>query len=103
VLYHYAIVRTDLPRGTLAAQLVHAAGESCEGLHLPSDTHAVVLGVPDERELLVLEKRLIEAQIPHRAIREPDPPWNGQLMAIGLVPGPREKFKKYLSRYPLLK
>lgn len=36
------------------------------------------------------------------AIREPDAPWNGQLVAIGIVPAPRKALDKLLRRYPLL-
>jgi hypothetical protein len=35
------------------------------------------------------------------SIREPDAPWNGQLMTIGIKPQPREKIRKLLSNLPL--
>lgn len=46
----------------------------------------MALGVPDERALVRLEAQLAAEQISAVAIREPDPPWNGQLMAIGVRP-----------------
>lgn len=96
-------MRKDLPIGTIAAQLVHAAGESAL-FKIPEGTHAVVLSVPNEDELLSLEQLLLDNSIPHRAIRESDSPWNGQIMAIGLIPSRKtEKIKKVLSRFPLLK
>lgn len=49
-------------------------------------TKAVVLGARSEPRLRTLERKLTEAGIPFVAIREPDAPWNGQLMAIGLHP-----------------
>jgi peptidyl-tRNA hydrolase len=84
-LTHYCIVREDLPRGVLAAQLIHAAGESSRGI-LPPHTFAVALAARDEAHLESLEQALRRFDIPHQAIREPDPPWNGALMAIGIVP-----------------
>ena len=87
----------------MAAQLVHAAGESSPG-NLPEGTHAIVLGVQSEEELLRLEQRLIEFGVEHRAIREPDAGWNNQLMSIGLTPTVRTPaLKKLLSQLPLLR
>lgn len=84
-LTHYCVVRIDLPRGTLAAQLIHAAGESA-GQALAPGTIAVALAAGGEDELHAIERELVARGIPHRAIREPDPPWNGALMAIGIQP-----------------
>lgn len=85
-----------------AAQLVHAAGESSPG-NLPEGTYAIVLAVPNHAKLLALEKVLEENNIPHKSIREPDLPWNGELMSIGIFPMERSLLKKYLSNLPLLK
>lgn len=95
-------MRSDLPRGVQAAQLVHAAGESSPG-NLPQGTCAVVLTVPNETKLIELEFKLRLAGILLRMIREPDAPWNGQAMAIGICPIIKDKVKKYLSNLPLLK
>lgn len=102
VLTHYCVVRDDLPRGVLAAQLIHAAGESGAG---QPGLYAVALAVRDESELLRIEDRLRFYEIPHRAIREPDAPWCGQLMAIGVVPMARDErsLRRVLQRLPLLK
>jgi hypothetical protein len=99
-------VRRDLPLGTLAAQLIHAAGASAAlgpGA-LPPDTRAIALMVVDEAELAVLAERLELAAVPHVAIREPDPPWSGALMAIGIPPlaDPRAA-RRVLARLPLLR
>lgn len=101
-LTHYCIIRNDLPRGVLAAQLIHAAGESGCG-KLPQNTFAVALSTKDEDQLLRLEQKLIRADIPHKAIREPDLPWDGELMAIGIAPMERQKLRKYLSNFPLIR
>lgn len=99
------IIRNDLPLGTMLAQTTHASGESasCFG-QLPSGTHAVVLAAKDEADLLNIEQQLLSASINYRLIREPDPPFNGQAMAIGLIPtNDRKKIRQILSRHPLVK
>lgn len=99
---HYCIVRADLPRGVLAAQLIHAAGESSPG-DLRPGTRAIALAARNELHLASIERRLCRLGIEHRAIREPDPPWSGALMAIGLVPvSDRIKVRKVTQRLPLL-
>ena len=69
----------------IGAQLVHAAGESSPG-QLPDGTTAVVLGAKGVAHLEHLERKLLRLDIPHQSIREPDAPWNGELMAIGILP-----------------
>ena len=91
-----------MSRGILAAMLVHAAGESSPG-DLPENTHAIVLAVADERALLCEESRLSAAGIAFKAIREPDAPYGGALMAIGLRPARKGVIRKHVSELPLLK
>ena len=99
---HYVVVRSDLPLGFLAAQVVHGAGESSPG-NLDSGTNAVVLAVPDEAALLALERKLQLAGVAHVAIREPDSPWLGALTCIGLVPVvDRGPLRHLLCGLPLL-
>jgi len=87
----------------LAAQLVHAAGESAPG-GLPTGTHAVVLGVENEAALHEVERRLFQFDVPCHAIREPDEPWCGALMAIGIPPMvPTKKLRKVTKSLRLLK
>lgn len=81
---------------------VHAAGESSPG-DLPENTHAVVLAAESAAVLTSVQSRLARADIAHVAIREPDAPWNGALMAIGVAPGRKEVLRKFLSSLPLLK
>jgi hypothetical protein len=101
-LTHYCVGRLDVPVGDLCAQLIHAAGESSPG-NLPSDTRAVALGARSEFELLKLEQKLKKKNIQHVAIREPDAPYFGALMAIGLVPSVRTKaIKSVLGHLPLI-
>lgn len=103
-LHHYVIVRDDLPLGVMAAQVIHAAGESVSG-PVPSGTHAVALAAPDERTLVRVEERLVEHGVPHRAVREPDAPWHGALMAIGIEPmaANNQDLRRVVKRLRLLK
>lgn len=95
------IVRSDLPRGVLAAQVVHAAGESSTG-NLKSGTYAVALQA-SEIELHALAARLQIAGVPHTKIIENNDEYAGQLMAIGVRPAPRDQLRRYFSSLPLLK
>lgn len=94
------VVRRDLPIGLLAAQIVHAAGESG-----PADagTHAVVLTAPNEAALEAVSARLSAQGIAHMRIVENAPPYEGQLMAIGVPPARKEALRKHLSMLPLLR
>lgn len=102
-------MRSDLPVGVKLAQTVHAAGESAgewtrnNSQALPPNTHAVVLAAPSLLALEQLEGKLKSRDVPHRAIREPDAPWNGQLMAIGLQPAQRELVRRLVSNFPLVR
>ena len=98
-LTHYVIIRADLPEGVQLAQTIHAAGESSPG-NIPKGTYAVALEARDELALLRLESALTIDGIAHVAIREPDPPWNNQLMAIGVAPCQREHVRRHLRSFP---
>lgn len=92
-LSHYIVVRQDLPSGIKLAQVAHAAGES--GGNIPPNTHAIVLET-DSESLLDLEAKLWDDSVPYSAIRE-----TGQLLAIGICPGEKEKIEKYTSTFRL--
>lgn len=96
------LVRDDIPAGAAAAQLVHAAGESSPG-NLPCDTFAVVLAVPSAGDLEALAERLVTLGVRHVLIREPDAPWCGEAMALGLAPVDRETVRVVLKHLRLYK
>lgn len=97
------VVREDLPLGVILAQTVHAAGESSTG-DIRSGTHAVVLAARNEAHLLEVAARLQCSSIAHVVIFEPDPPYCGAAMAIGLLPlWDRRGARRVLSRLPLFK
>jgi hypothetical protein len=96
------VVRKDLPRGILEAMVCHAAGESSPG-NLPAGTYAIVLSAPDEAALTREADRLEARGVRMVRITEPDAPWNGQLMALGLEPARKEALRRHLSCLPLLR
>lgn len=82
--------------------LIHAAGESSPG-NLPSSTYAVALTCPDEAALRAIAERLKACGVRCRTIHEPDAPWDGALMAVGIEPGPKKEVGRHLANLPLLK
>ena len=102
-LHHYIVIRADLPRGVQIAQTIHAAGESVRE-PVPPTTHAVALEAATEADLLDLERKLQDLGIEHVAIREPDAPYNNQLMAIGVKPQVRGKtLRRAMGRFALVR
>ena len=58
----------------------------------------------NESELLDLEARLKSLGVLFVSVREISPPYNNQLMAIGIVPQVRSKsLRKALARYALVR
>lgn len=82
--------------------MIHAAGESSTG-NLADGTYAVALVARSLEELHSLEEVLIAEKVPHKAIREPDDPHNGSLVAIGICPDFRTKVRRFVSNLPLIK
>ena len=99
------IVRDDVPGGVQLAQTIHAAGWSAQ---LPAaratapPTIAVALAA-SPRELADLGRTLAAAGVPHVLVHEPDEPWRGALMAIGVVPISRALVRRYLAHLPLVR
>lgn len=101
-LCHYIVVRSDIPVGVTAAMIAHAAGESSTG-DLDPGTYAIVLTVKSEKELQEVFGILEVNKVDFTPIYEPDPPWNNQLMALGLKPILRNAGRKFLSCLPSYK
>jgi hypothetical protein len=68
----------------------------------PSRTVVVILGARNEAKLRRLERQLVLAGVPHIAVREPDKPWDGALMAIGLMPGVKDDLSPRVNEFQLL-
>ena len=86
----------------MAAQIVHAAGESAPQ-RLPPGTYAVVLAVDDAPALEALSARLTAQSVRHTVIRESDAPYSGQATAIGVEPALRSVLRRYFSSLPLFR
>ncbi len=84
------------------AQLVHAAGESSNGKLKPG-TYAVALGVETEKDLRDLADKLEAQGVPVHRVEESTGKYAGQLMALGIAPGPKSVRGKHLSNLPLLR
>ncbi len=67
-------------------QVAHAAGESILREIQGEATSCIVLHLPDEQTLYMWSEILWMKGLFHRKIFEPDKPWNGQLMSIGVCP-----------------
>ena len=93
-------MRRDLPVGLAIAQIIHAAGESVRE-PLPHGTNALALEVPGEKELLKLVDRLRAAGVRYTVIIENDAPYEGQVMAVGVTPGPKVELRRFFSSLPL--
>ena len=94
------IVRSDLPKGVLAAHIAHAASEASG--HPP--TIVVALAVDGETELRRVAAALVERSLTHRLVVEDAGPFSGQATALGIVPTvDREAIRKVVSDLPLVR
>ncbi|HUJ57016.1 MAG TPA: hypothetical protein VLX92_00830 [Kofleriaceae bacterium] len=99
------IVRADAPLGVQLAQTIHAAGQSAQlpGARTASPpTVAIALASPPA-ELAELAAALAAAGVRHVCVHEPDDPWRGALMAIGVVPSPRALVRRFVAHLPLVR
>jgi hypothetical protein len=85
--------------------VAHAAGRSAQLAGAPSvapPVAVVVLAAPLD-ELIALHGALLDRDLPHVLVREPDEPWQDAPMAIGVVPMPRVRARHLLARLRLLR
>lgn len=107
IVYHFILIRGDLPPGVASAQTAHAAARSAQ-MHssrdgklpaLPSDTRVVVLAGSAQDLEDVISSTSPEDYV---LIIEDDPPYTGQLLAIGFRPAERRFLNRdVLRRLPL--
>ena len=99
------IVRGDVPTGVQLAQTIHAAGWSAQlaGAHGASPPTVAVALSASPAELSELAARLAELRVPHVCVHEPDEPWRGALMAIGMVPAPRAHVQRHVAHLRLVR
>lgn len=99
------IVRGDVPVGVQLAQAIHAAGSSAQqaGACSASPPTIAIALAASPTELAALAQRLAGACVPHVLVHEPDPPWRGALMAIGVVPSPRARVRRLVAHLSLVR
>ncbi len=112
-LVHYIFVRRDLPIGTIAAMVTHAAGESAAKYESKQDNifnepifngaTAVVLEAKDEKHLNWIADYLFSLSIDFTEVHESGGPYSGQFMAIGVVPAEREAVSEKMRDFQTLK
>lgn len=81
--------------------IVHAVGDSLEAAH-PPGTYAVVLAARDEEHTREIAAFLESKGVALVRVLEDDPPYAGQLMALGLRLGRKEVVGRYVSSLPKL-
>lgn len=94
-----------------AAGLTAGAGEvggsspsRCSSSFDPSRTKVVILAARDERHLTALRRKLYARGVRYVTIEEPDEPYLGQLMALGLLPSePSSELRSALNGYQMLR
>jgi len=80
--------------------VAHAAALSATGTR--ANTHVVVLSAT-LAHLHKLKTKLSLAKVPHVAFHEPDLPWDGELMSIGVYPVEnRRMVQRFLKGIKLL-
>lgn len=90
--------------GVLAAQTIHAAGESIRARSLPpSSTYAVALVADTSADLEQLSEVLRAEGIHHALIHEPDAPYNGAATAVGIEPMERDFVRPFVSHLKVLR
>lgn len=87
-LYQYVVLHQSLRNsiGAACAQTRHASAESIRQLPVPDDTHAAILMVDTSAQLEALAVKVRAAGIQCALIREPDPPYEGAAVALGIEP-----------------
>ena len=98
-------MRGDVPSGVQLAQTIHAAGWSAQlpGAHAAAPPTIAVALAASVDELVLIGARLAAEGVPHVRVHEPDEPWRGALMAIGVVPMPRALVRRFVAHLPLVR
>lgn len=95
-----------MPTGHQLAQTAHAAGESASEYRFPvrSGTTAIILAARNHEHIQAIHQQLLCAGIPHTPIYEPDPPYLGQMTAIGFHPtADRDRLRPFTKKLGLLR
>lgn len=105
VPYQYLVLHKSCKNspGIVACQAAHAATECIQSLPVSDQTHVCALEAETSADLETLGKLLTDAGLPHVVIREPDEPYNGAAVAVGVAPMDRYLVKPYMSTFKVLR
>lgn len=103
--YQYIVLHQSCRNhpGVTAVQAAHAAGESLRGGPATGDTHVVALVAETSAELEALAARLHAASIHYVLIREPDEPYNGAAVALGVEPMDRDAVRPHVAAFKVFR
>ena len=98
--YQYIILHESCRNrvGVAAAQAAHAARESVRDLPHDPETHVAVLMADSSDQLVALSMELKVSGFHHVLICEPDEPYNGSAVAIGVEPMERARIQPLLAK-----
>ena len=100
--YQYIVLHQSCRNhpGVTAVQAAHAAGESGPAT---GDTHVVALVADKSEDLEALAGHLAGAGIRYVLIREPDEPYNGAAVALGIAPQARETVRPHVAAFKVFR
>lgn len=103
--YQYIVLHQSVKNhpGVCAVQAAHAAGESCFDGPANGETHVVALVAETSAALEMLHVSLDKAAIQHVTIREPDAPYKGAAVAVGIKPMDRESVRSHVAHFKVLR
>lgn len=103
--YQYIVLHQSCRKypGVAAAQAAHAAAESIRRLPVSDQTHVCVLVADTSDMIESLATRLAADGVHHVVIREPDAPYNGAAVALGMEPQDRERIGPYVEQFKVFR
>lgn len=103
--YQYIVLHKSCKNspGIAACQAAHAATECIQSLPVSDQTHVCVLEAETSIELETLGKVLHNEGIPHVVIREPDEPYRGAAVAVGVAPMDRDLIRPYMQTFKVFR
>lgn len=103
--YQYIVLHQSCRNhpGVTAVQAAHAAGESVFAGPARGDTHVVALVAEKSEDLEALAGRLAGAGIRYVLIREPDEPYRGAAVALGIEPQDREHVRPHVADFKVFR
>lgn len=104
--YQYLVLHQSCRNhpGVAAVQAAHAAGESAFDGPVRGDTHVVALVADKSDDLEALAGRLAGAGLRYVLIREPDEPYNGAAVALGIEPTEdRDRVRPHVASFKVFR